>query len=203
MVEGKSNLSEFEDKIGLGSRTRNADLVKEFLRSICGEIEDGNLKAGSEEYRDLMMKNLIDSDILIDIWNSSDHTDCVRLSAMSNNFIRGSSSPESALSTLEKYEGKFGNNSLYQYCVYLAHKDSKHPEHWEKAFLAGRKAIEGIETNSFLCEGIASTGVDIVRKSNLIPMEADEEQLSEEDILSECVEYAERATIVNPCCVLS
>ena len=198
MAEENSELSEIKEKVGLGSDTRNVETVKEFLQSICDEIEDGNLRAGSEEYRDLMMNTTIDSDVLIDIWDSPDQTDCVRLSAMSNNFIRGSSSPESAQSILERHEDQFCDDPLYQYCVYSAHKDSKYPKYWEKAFLAGRKAVEGIETNSFLYAGVASTGVDIVRKSDLTPIEIGDEQLSEENILSECAEYAERATIVSP-----
>ena len=191
--------TDFEDQIGPGRRTRDFDVVLEFFRSVCNQIENNNTEAGGEEYEQWMNDHRIDPDILTRLWEETDQCDCVRLSALSNYVnSHASSLGDSGDWIVEKYADEFNGQPLFEYCRSLCYNHSSHPKHRIKVFISGKKAIEGIRGNASLYIRTMIAGIAVVSGTQSLPIEYDEGSLNKEEILSECAKYGEKATLLRP-----
>lgn len=99
---------------------------------------------------------------------------------------------------VEQYADEFGGSPVYEYCRHLCYRESDDPAHTEKAFISGKRAIEGIKGNGRLYAQVVPAGIGLVSQAELTPIEYNGTQLDRDETLSECAEYGKNATLLAP-----
>lgn len=175
------------------------DEVRDFYESICETIDNKRLEAGGSKYRFLAnLQSGVDDDIILELCNSADERDCVRLTALHSCISPFRRHSDRDIRMVRKHQEEFEGQTLYRSCRFWAYSRSDDPVDLRDAFLDGITIADQTHDDSSLYVDVAAVGARLVRQSNSSVLEIRGKSVDEESILSECAKYAEKAYSAHP-----